>query len=308
MASGAGVERHVRRYRPFGLAAILAIVILACGETDAGETDAGETPEAGPAAAVAPTAGPPPTPTPAPPTPTPTPSPTPTPTPAPVTLSAEEVLDKSTAAMLDVKSVHFDMEINFAQEVQGQRVEIPMRFEGDFQKPDRFRGTMSLTIAFFSVSIEVVQIGDTTYTEDFESGDWVVTSGEDPLFAGPTEVIGAAMSDLVDLRVVGEETLDGVKVIHLEASSPTASISEFEGDFEIGMWVGVDDSLLRQVSTRGEVQLGASDPFFRWSGNREWQCRRYGETLRFQQACVDRCPCHSSTHSNANRGGDRRLH
>ena len=180
----------MRKHVVVGLLALVIAVGIACAESETAPT----------------------------PTPSPTVAPTPEPTSTPIAESALEILEASMAAMQDAESLHFDIDVQVKLVVQGQPLDVPLRFVGDFQAPDRSQGTLSLAIPFFSIEIEVISIGSTTYTKDPETGEGVVTLDEAPFFEGPVEFIGVEELDkLLGLTLVGEETLDdgGVREVDL---------------------------------------------------------------------------------------------
>jgi hypothetical protein len=154
------------------------------------------------------------------------------------------------------------MDIQMTVAVAGSSLDVPLAFVGDFQAPDRIKAVMSLTIPFFTLEIEIVSIGDTTYTKDPETGEWEVSIGEDAFFIAPDQFIGEEVRDLRDLAIVGVETLAGVELYHLKGTAPAGTFSESDSEFMMSFWIGVDDGLLAQVTAVGEFELDEDDPLF----------------------------------------------
>ena len=203
-----------------------------------------------------------PTPTPAP-TVTPTPTPSPTPAPKPILVSAEELFNASTAAMLDVDSLHFDTDALLNLEVQqGVTLEIPASVTGDFQSPDRVKGSLSLTLAFITIQSQFIGIGNTIYMTHPETGEWLVFTGGSSFIQNPRDLIGVQASRLKDLTLVGEEELDGARLYHLKATALAGTFRGTVGEFEVSFWIGIDDGLLAKVAVEGELDFGEDDPFF----------------------------------------------
>ncbi len=240
------------------LLALITVLGIACSKA---------APEPTPAPTASPTATPTPTPQPTP-SPTATPTPVPQPTPIPMStsapqpqaapalekdLSAREILATSAAAMEQVGSLHFDMEISMKLDSQGMAIDVPMRLVGDFQAPDRTQGTLTVSIVLISIESQVISIGDTTYVTDPQSGEWNVIPGGMPLVAGPAEFIAADPSDVTELVVVGVEALDGTQVYHLAGKTSAGIFGESGGESEVGYWIGVEDAYLRQVFATGVV-------------------------------------------------------
>ena len=219
-----------------------------------------------------PTATPVPTPTPTPtPIPTPTPFPTPTLTPMPTPPSPQAILDASTAAMETAGSFHFDMDMQMAVAVEdaGFSITIPLTLKGDFQAPDSIQAVISMSLLGFSFEIQMISIGDMTYMTNPETGEWEVTTDADSiaLFTGPQEFLGADAFEIEGLVLVGKESLDGIRVYHLEGVAAPGVFGEAEGELQAVFWIGVGDSLIRQIVVEGELSLdGGADPLFGGGG------------------------------------------
>ena len=239
------MERKMRGYIVCSLVALASVLLMACSEP---------LPTPTPTPTATPIPSPTSTPTPSPTlTPTPVPSPVPAPTTAP--LSAREIALAAADAMEQVETLHFDMYIQMKVVVQGMDLDVPISFVGDFQAPDLTRGMISISMGFFVIEFEVISIGDTTFSKDPETGEWVVTVGEDPFFTDPGAFVGVDASEMEDLAYVGTDTLDGVEVYRLKGAAPPGMFSETGGRAEVTYWIGVDDNLLRQVIAEGDVEL-----------------------------------------------------
>ena len=227
---------------------------------------------------------PPPNFTPTPLTPMPTPSPTatptpvqiatlapatPTPTPDPNLPPAQEILRAATAAMAAVQSG--SVRIDFS--VDSPSFELPGRTEfserrvetfGVYQAPDRSRFTTLTTPAGITIEYETVVIGDTAWLENPLTGLWGI-SQEVQGILGNGPHLGAMQLDVLDdasssVAVEGVEELDGVLVYHLRGELYAEVASFFLlGDpmfvtespwerFEIELWIGIEDSLVRKLS------------------------------------------------------------
>ena len=236
----------------FGL--IFIIILAACTQTASAPT---------PAPTAAPTVTPTPSPTPTP-VPSPTPAPTATATPAPVIsgnatggLSPQQIMEMALAAMTEVESFHFELESTVSTSTDDADVGLPISFIGDYQAPDRIRGKLSLSLGFFSIEMETIAIGDTTYITNLDSGEWEVSSGLGFGVPNPAELAVPGGVSLEGLTLVGEEDLDGIRVYHLKGAAP-ASIFGDASDAEADFWIGVDDLRIRKVTAKGEVSFGDS--------------------------------------------------
>ena len=239
----------------FLLPALSAVVFVACGESE-----------------------PVPTPTPAP-TATATPVPTATPAPTPTAAApvvelvdappAGEILQESFNAMREVGSFHFELEADVkpSSSAGGLIQEIPFTFSADYQAPDRVHGKLAVSLGFFSVEVEIITVGDTTYITDPETGEWTTGSGPFSVLPSPTEFTSEVVSALDDVTLVGQEVLDGTPVYRLRGVPP---LTVFEGSGGISaqadFWIGVEDSLLRQIVAEGQISLEAMTGTFGVSG------------------------------------------
>lgn len=275
-----------------GLLIIVALAAMACDDPDTGFALAPEetntplptaTPTVTSTPTPQPTATPTPTPTPTPtatptltPTATATPSPTPTltPTPAPKASPAEAatptpspgeiILENAIQAMAAVEYYHFDVEAKLAITSEGVTFDVPIDLVGDFQAPDRTRGTIVVSF-FFQLESQFINIGDTSYTTDPDTGQWMVGQGQALNIVDPASLVSpdflADSGRLVGLALVGTDTLAGTPPVY--QLSGRLSDVEGAGALEVSYWIGVDDSLVHRVRLSGQFELdqGLGDAF-----------------------------------------------
>ena len=254
----------------FNYAALIVVVpaVLACNGTT---QPLSELPTPTATAAPPPTATPEPTPTP---TPIPTSSPTPEPESLPKTLSgirplsvnsdsdAEEILNAALEAMDNLDSLHFSLQAEVGITSADLTATFPFAFEGDYQAPDRMKGKLALSLGFFALEMEIINIGPDTYTTDPQTGLWQQTDDNAAGGVSPTEIIGLASDFGADgLSVVGEETLgDGTAVVHLVGVIRERGAYTFDAVNRVGTANVVDAA--REAGVRVFVHvsaLGVSD-------------------------------------------------
>lgn len=235
----------IRRLLPLFIG-VIALALVAC-----------EAPLASPTATPTQVA----TATPVPPTPTPTPEPTPTP--VSVTAPAAAALAESMRVALDAAgSFHVDMDLDMTVSAQGLTLEIPFKFDGDYQSPDKMRGSLSASVLGFAIDTEFVQIGETSWFKDPQTGLWQETTGAEGIAPfSPNDFLGDEFlagedAPVTDLALVGAESLDGIQVWHYAATIPATELDLEGSDFKIDMYVGVADHLPRKMTMTGEVDLG----------------------------------------------------
>jgi hypothetical protein len=159
-------------------------------------------------------------------------------------------------AVLEEESHHVEMEMQMTMKEEGVSIEMPITFVGDFQPPDRARGTMSLTIFGITIETEIITIGETTYTKNPETGQWEVSSEQASPFA-PGDFTEVEPLDVDNLAVVAQQDLDGVPVYRLEGTVSSEDMGEaftdLKGKLVVKYWIGVKGGRLRRSVVKGEL-------------------------------------------------------
>ena len=117
-------------------------------------------------------------------------------------------MEMALAAMTEVESFHFELESTVSTSTDDADVGLPISFTGDYQAPDRIRGELSLSLGFFSIDMEAIAIGDTTYITSLDSGEWEISSDLGFGVPNPAELAVPGGVALEGLTLVGEEDLD----------------------------------------------------------------------------------------------------
>src|SRR5262245_32270791 len=96
---------------------------------------------------------------------TPTASPVPTPTPA-------ELLAQASRRLAETPSVHFVLTVNGNTFIDtGGRIRL-LGAEGDLKRPDRVRTTFQAEVMGRAVSLQLITIGELSWTTNLLSGKW----------------------------------------------------------------------------------------------------------------------------------------
>jgi hypothetical protein len=157
--------------------------------------------------------------------------------------------------MLEIPSSHYQFDVEAKVRVQALSLTVPMTVTGDYQAPDRLQASLSATIAFVEVTTELVRVGDATYFKLPGSEEWKVSMDEGVFFLDPRELALLRPEDLNNIQLVGAVTLSGVSAIHLTGTLDADRLSGATGEFDVSVWVGVDEGLVLQVTGEGEVSL-----------------------------------------------------
>ena len=150
--------------------------------------------------------------------------------------------------MRDVKSVHFDMDI----QLRLSAMDFPITIVGDFQAPDRSEAT--ITSRGFRGLRKIISIGEIEYLV-LLGGEWTAITGKTPFFFHPVKIIAALQSEISDLVLVGVESLDGAPVHHLKGTTPPGTFDAPGMELDVDFWIALEDARLRQVAVAGAAEL-----------------------------------------------------
>jgi hypothetical protein len=174
-----------------------------------------------------------------------------------VGIHPDELLLKSSDAMSQVGSFHFDVSGTFSVSTGQSSIEVPLSYVGDVQTPDKSHGLISLSVVVFALEMEIITIGAVTYTTNPESGAWEISEGG-----------GLGIPNLADFSLGGKPPLsnaifldkknrDGVDVYKLVGTAQFGTLNAAGQESEATIWIGVDDLLLREITVQADVALDA---------------------------------------------------
>ena len=134
---------------------------------------------------------------------------------------------------------------------------MPLSYVGDVQVPDRTHGVVSLSVMVFALEIEIITIGDVTYTTNPQSGAWEISEGSTLGIPNPADFSLGGEPPLADARYEGDEERDGYDVHKLSGAARISTLEDTSQESEATIWIGVDDLLLREITLQVEVSLDA---------------------------------------------------
>ena len=168
--------------------------------------------------------------------------------------------------MESVRSFHLDMDMRIDLGAGGASIQVPITVAADFQAPDRSKGTLSMSLLFFTLETQFVTIGDTNYVTDPQTGEWGLSADNVTPLLDPDAFIGrGAIAEVRGLEMLGAETLEGVDVYHLAGTLTPDVIGEAvaSGELMVSYWIGVEDSLVRLIEASGDIGLeGGGESLF----------------------------------------------
>lgn len=176
---------------------------------------------------------------------------TPGPTPTPL-----EILGIASERLAATPSVHFTLEVQGATFIDtGENIRL-LGAEGDLQRPDRVQTTFQAEVLARTISLQLITIGDTSWTTNILTGDW----GPAPLeFAYRPDIlfstqdgIGPVMGRVENVERLDDETIEGRPSYHLRASVDESIVGPLSyytlkgSPVTIDLWIDREtDDLLR---------------------------------------------------------------
>jgi hypothetical protein len=178
---------------------------------------------------------------------------------APPGVDPAQLLRDSVARFQQVKSFHFKLE--------HEKGSIPIVLnlglvsaEGDVVVPDKLQADVEAKAAGTTVRVKVVGIGDKTwitnpFTRQFQSLGGVSVND----IVDPAGIVRAVASSLKDVKVEGEDSVDGVKAYHLsgtlmsDALTNSLTFADSGRTLKVDAWLGKDDALLRRAQLKGAL-------------------------------------------------------
>jgi LppX_LprAFG lipoprotein len=143
--------------------------------------------------------------------------------------------------------------------------------DGDVMVPDRMDAKVEAKVGDQTVKVEIIGVGDQGWMTNPFNRQW------QPLPSGttikdifdPAQGVKAIVGSLQDAQVVGQEKVGGAQTWHVKGSVQsdvlTVAVPIARPGLTVGIevWIGVDDSLIRQVYLQGPIAPGEPDNIVR---------------------------------------------
>ena len=172
------------------------------------------------------------------------------------TLSAADLLALASRRLAETPTVHFVLAIEGDTFIDSAGAIRLLGAEGDLQRPDRVQTTFQAEIMGRAVSLQLITIGERSWTTDIITGEW----NEAPLeFAYRPDIlfstqdgIGPVMGRVDDVSRLPDEELDGQGVYRLRATvedtvvGPLTYFTISGSPVTVDLWIGQETrNLLR---------------------------------------------------------------
>lgn len=180
---------------------------------------------------------------------------------------AQAQIDATAAAMLALKSFHFDLETTAGTTTFQDAFELKS-VTGDVVRPSSFRAEVQVKLAIISLTLEVVSINGNTWVKNPIGGGGdafiQVTGGDSDvqlpptLLLNPDELVSEALTYLDDPQIAGTEELDGQQLTVVTGTfdpsklvgggTPIAELGTFtpaSQPLDVKAWIDDQDRLVR---------------------------------------------------------------
>jgi hypothetical protein len=178
----------------------------------------------------------------------------------PPALTAQQVLQKASAALRQVKSLHFVLTATGGLMTVGSGL-AAKQLEGDAAQPDRLKVTATATFGKMTVDLGLIVIGNQQYITNPITKQWQALPGAvaAPNLLDPRHGAAALLGQATDLQKLANETVNGVDTYHISGHLAAARVAALvggtptTGSLAGDVWVGSSDFLVRQIRLVGPV-------------------------------------------------------
>ena len=189
------------------------------------------------------------------------------------TPTAVDLLARASRRLAETQSVHFRLDVEGETFVdEGEEIRL-VEAEGDLQRPDRVATTFKAEVFTRIITLNLITIGDQTWTTNILTGDWEIAPPEfayrPAVLFDNQEGIGPVMGRVQDVELRGEEEIDGRPAHHVVARVDESVIGPLTYETMSGSPITVDlwidresDDLLR---ARLAEPPGVSDDPATWT-------------------------------------------
>jgi len=189
---------------------------------------------------------------------------------------AVALLQQAAATMGDMTSFHFAMSTPRGKSLIMDQLELS-GFEGDVQRPDRFRVEFTAKAAILALTIKVIGIGNQLWVTDPMSREenWIEVTGGDtgefalPEILNPDRLLQSAVELIQEPKITGTEEIDGAQTTLVEGTfdprqanqrvteltgTPVPELSALTGDAPIPVRIWIDEgNRVRRVEFDGPL-------------------------------------------------------
>ncbi len=181
-------------------------------------------------------------------------------TPTEISLTALEIIDKSSEKIQGINSFHFVLDHVGGGTPIAAGLEMD-KAVGDVARPDRLKMTVSGTITGLFLEVQMISVGEVTYMTNPFTGQWELLPTEFRALSvfDPNTGVAAIMRGIADLTKLSDEEVDGVLCYRLGGSIDSGDLRPITGSSVEGVavatevWIGKEDFLVRLIKLEGKI-------------------------------------------------------
>lgn len=186
----------------------------------------------------------------------------------------EVILQDALDALAGVDAWHIEIDLPLTAHFGGLTFQIPVTYAGDFHAPGRLEGVLTLQLLGFKFKKDTVLLA--TQVEISGAGCGQAAASAQPVsFFSLLGFAGLEATDIENLQLVGQESLGGTPVYHLQANVPLQDAKapppgagiELKGNLQFDLWTGVADALPRQANGQGDLATTLGQGEFEFTGS-----------------------------------------
>ena len=152
-------------------------------------------------------------------------------------------------------------EASFKMDEETYGTEFPIRFTGDFLRPDSASGKLQLSLGLALLELDIVTIGDIAYISNPETGAWeqyplFLTGLPDPY---DLVLLPSDPNRYTDIQIVGNETVNGVETQQVTANLRANVLGGSYDKLFLDLWIGKEDGLLHRLTMAGKAEIEEED-------------------------------------------------
>lgn len=177
----------------------------------------------------------------------------------------EEILDASFDAMAALDAWQVETGVELAAQYRGLRFDVPFTYAAQFQAPGRIESTVSTHVFGLTLEKDMNFVLTNLVAAEPPAGEGLAEVRPASGFGLPA-FAGLDLAKIKGLEFIGEETLDDIPVYHVRGTIPNHDMRAIprgaklalKGWAQCDVWIGMDDSLMRQFQCEGDLTVAGS--------------------------------------------------
>lgn len=194
----------------------------------------------------------------------------PQPTPATELKTPEAILEAASTRLAETASVHFTLDVAGDTFIDSGKSIRLLGADGDLVRPDRVQTTFQAEVLGRAVSLQLITIGDQSWTTNILTGEWgsapLEFSYQPDILFSTQDGIGPVMGRVEDVTRAPDDELGGRPVYHLTASvdesivGPLTYYTITGSPVTVDLWIDRETDDLLRAQLAEPPREDATDP------------------------------------------------